>query len=258
MNSKRQTIWLVSMLSLMVILSAYYLFTGDVNKLDKSATTNDSTTASTQGINIDMSQTDQPQTVVDQGTKSSGNTSSNTSSSTIGKTSDANKTTSGKTDTKATGNTTDPKAVDNKSTSSAKDNASKAATTDAKIIGQVQAGAQTTTDYFSGLALKQTEALAKETDKWMAITGDANKTSDEIAKANDAIRAITEMTEKVDNIENELGKTYSNAIILQESGKFKVVVQSAKLQKSEAVSIMDLVIKGLEVGPEKIEIRYVP
>jgi len=30
MNSKRQTIWLVSMLSLMVILSAYYLFTEDV------------------------------------------------------------------------------------------------------------------------------------------------------------------------------------------------------------------------------------
>ncbi|RXZ78269.1 SpoIIIAH-like family protein [Paenibacillaceae bacterium] len=31
MNSKRQTIWLVSMLSLMVILSAYYLLTGDKN-----------------------------------------------------------------------------------------------------------------------------------------------------------------------------------------------------------------------------------
>jgi len=29
MNSKRQTVWLVSMLSLMVILSAYYLFTED-------------------------------------------------------------------------------------------------------------------------------------------------------------------------------------------------------------------------------------
>jgi stage III sporulation protein AH len=29
MNTKRQTVWLVSMLSLMVILSAYYLFTGE-------------------------------------------------------------------------------------------------------------------------------------------------------------------------------------------------------------------------------------
>lgn len=32
MNTKRQTIWLVSMLSLMVVLSAYYLFTEDVDK----------------------------------------------------------------------------------------------------------------------------------------------------------------------------------------------------------------------------------
>lgn len=30
MNTKRQTVWLVSMLSLMVVLSAYYLFTQDV------------------------------------------------------------------------------------------------------------------------------------------------------------------------------------------------------------------------------------
>ena len=38
MNAKRQTIWLVSMLSLMVVLSAYYLFTEDVNKLDLAST----------------------------------------------------------------------------------------------------------------------------------------------------------------------------------------------------------------------------
>ncbi|MFC6332383.1 SpoIIIAH-like family protein [Paenibacillus septentrionalis] len=37
MNTKRQTIWLVSMLSLMVILSAYYLFTQDINS-DKQLT----------------------------------------------------------------------------------------------------------------------------------------------------------------------------------------------------------------------------
>jgi stage III sporulation protein AH len=34
MNTKRQTIWLVSMLSLMVILSAYYLFTEDAAPQD--------------------------------------------------------------------------------------------------------------------------------------------------------------------------------------------------------------------------------
>ncbi|WP_168119245.1 SpoIIIAH-like family protein [Paenibacillus sp. HB172176] len=35
MNTKRQTIWLVSMLSLMVVLSAYYLFTQDLNDPDQ-------------------------------------------------------------------------------------------------------------------------------------------------------------------------------------------------------------------------------
>ncbi|WP_138753405.1 SpoIIIAH-like family protein [Paenibacillus sinopodophylli] len=34
MNTKRQTVWLVSMLSLMVVLSAYYLFTQDVETPD--------------------------------------------------------------------------------------------------------------------------------------------------------------------------------------------------------------------------------
>ncbi|MNZ90879.1 Stage III sporulation protein AH [compost metagenome] len=34
MNTKRQTIWLVSMLSLMVVLSAYYLFTQDIESPD--------------------------------------------------------------------------------------------------------------------------------------------------------------------------------------------------------------------------------
>ncbi len=34
MNTRKQKIWLISMLSLMVLLSAYYLFTDDLNQLD--------------------------------------------------------------------------------------------------------------------------------------------------------------------------------------------------------------------------------
>lgn len=34
MNAKRQTVWLVSMLSLMVVLSAYYLFSDELKNLD--------------------------------------------------------------------------------------------------------------------------------------------------------------------------------------------------------------------------------
>ena len=37
MNKKRQTVWLVSMLSIMVVLSAYYLFTDDGGDVDQAA-----------------------------------------------------------------------------------------------------------------------------------------------------------------------------------------------------------------------------
>lgn len=40
MNTKRQTIWLVSMLSLMVVLSAYYLFTQEIGGKDKVSDAN--------------------------------------------------------------------------------------------------------------------------------------------------------------------------------------------------------------------------
>ncbi|MHA6483793.1 SpoIIIAH-like family protein [Paenibacillus sp. strain BS8-2] len=43
MNTKRQTIWLVSMLSLMVVLSAYYLFTQDLSDADKLSGSNGKT-----------------------------------------------------------------------------------------------------------------------------------------------------------------------------------------------------------------------
>ncbi|WP_338551839.1 SpoIIIAH-like family protein [Paenibacillus sp. KS-LC4] len=61
MNTKRQTIWLVSMLSLMVVLSAYYLFTQDASSPDlltdntqqERAVTQGATEAAGSGIVVD-------------------------------------------------------------------------------------------------------------------------------------------------------------------------------------------------------------
>lgn len=68
MNTKRQTIWLVSMLSLMVVLSAYYLFTQDVESpevlTDSSQTEQggkDATEASADGSGIVIDEVQQPE-----------------------------------------------------------------------------------------------------------------------------------------------------------------------------------------------------
>lgn len=66
MNNKRQTIWLVSMLSLMVILSAYYLFTEDVTPVDNASgitDTNPAGAAKTGGTNVDGLEITQVDTV---------------------------------------------------------------------------------------------------------------------------------------------------------------------------------------------------
>ncbi|GAB2692965.1 SpoIIIAH-like family protein [Paenibacillus thermoaerophilus] len=55
MNAKRQTVWLVSMLSLMVVLSAYYLFTEDMSESAPAETVN------VEEIQIDASELDKAQ-----------------------------------------------------------------------------------------------------------------------------------------------------------------------------------------------------
>lgn len=62
MNNKRQTIWLVSMLSLMVVLSAYYLFSQDVNKMGGAGSTVAADNAGTTQISVDGVQNGSGQT----------------------------------------------------------------------------------------------------------------------------------------------------------------------------------------------------
>ncbi|OBZ08107.1 MULTISPECIES: SpoIIIAH-like family protein [Bacillales] len=67
MNTKRQTVWLVSMLSLMVVLSAYYLFTQDIESPDvltdgtkTEQAAQNATEAATKGDGLVVNEVQQP------------------------------------------------------------------------------------------------------------------------------------------------------------------------------------------------------
>jgi stage III sporulation protein AH len=211
MNTKRQTIWLVSMLSLMVVLSAYYLF---------STSSNDLNTVSTQGsgqtvqdeVKIDMSQVD--------------------------------------TNAAVTGDKAVAISNDGSMQTTAKAGGDKQGTgTDAQ---SVQGKAQSSDDFFLQQEMNRHEQLTKDTEKWMNISVDPKQTQEAVSQADNNILRIQETTAKVDNIEAELGKQYKHAIVTQEEGRWKVTVQSSKLDKKQAVAIIDLVMKELNVGPEQI------
>lgn len=238
MNAKRQTIWLVSMLSLMVVLSAYYLFTEDVSKLDLAST---DTAGSQQEVKIDMSQTDQ--SALGTSNAADANASSDTKAAA---------------DTKATDGTAakdDAKAL--ATADASKDANQSAAAADEKILQQVEAQTTSAQDYFTTEKMKWSEELAKKTEKLMLISQDSSQKPEAVAQALNELEKISDQQEKIDSLEETLMKDYKQAIVTQEGNDWKVTVLSDKLEKSQGVTIVDMIINELGAKPENIKIQYV-
>lgn len=242
MNTKRQTVWLVSMLSLMVVLSAYYLFTEDVNDLDLTK----QQAAGTE-IKVDAISTDAPQ-----GSAAADKAAANKAA--------ADKAATDKAASADKGSATDKAATDKATTDKAVQGAQSQTTgkTDADVLKQVSASANATSgnDYFMTLHSKRNEDLSKEMEKWMAVSVDSKKSTEEVEQALQEVQKLQDLDEKVTNVEDQLGRQYPNSIVLQDGSKWKVIVQAAKLEKSEGVSIVDLVMKELNVSPDKVTVQY--
>lgn len=232
MNAKRQTVWLVSMLSLMVVLSAYYLFTEDVNELDL-------TTQELKGSEIKVD------AVKTEGTngKADAVSGAKTDASSLTKTQE--------------GTNAAQSAKDSGAKASASGNAETAKKTDSEVLKQITAQGKSGDDFFAAAQMKRNEELAKQTEQWMTISLDSKKSTEEVAKALEELQKLQDLDAKITNLEDVLAKDYKNAIVLQENGRWKVVVQAEKLEKSEGVSIVDLVMNELNVGPEKVTVQFV-
>ncbi|WP_284640435.1 SpoIIIAH-like family protein [Paenibacillus silviterrae] len=248
MNTKRQTVWLVSMLSLMVVLSAYYLFTEDVNDLNFNATGTTSKEVVVTGLEPKTNAAPQAAPAAEDKKQAPA---------------DAAKT-DPKADPKASSTKTDqPSAAqpDGKSGAAAQPVSSNQASSDAKIIQQVQASAQAKSgsDYFVNLQMKRNEEFTKQFEKLMAIIVEPAKNSAEAtAKAQEDLRKLEDLEAKFTNLEETLLKDFPQAVVTQEAGKYKVTVQATKLEKSQALSIADKTMEQLAIGPDNIAITYVP
>jgi stage III sporulation protein AH len=243
MNSKRQTIWLVSMLSLMVVLSAYYLFSTDASKLDK---TKDA--AQTQEIKVDTTNTTQDSAAkTDTQTKATDGTAAKSTDQTAADATSTNTSTADKTN-----------AADSSVQKSANDNSSSTQLTDAQVLQKVTQQGKTGEDYFMAQQMQRNDNLAKETQTLMTIITDAKQNTEAVTKAYDDLQKIQTRQAKLSTIEDELAKDYTNVIVTEEANKWKVVLQDNKLEKSQAVSIVDLVMKELSIGPENISVQVMP
>ncbi len=203
MNTKRQTIWLVSMLSLMVVLSAYYLFTEDLDSGTLTET-------------MDTTQHDGTAIAIDEVVPGTGDT-----------------------------------GVPGGEEMTAED---------AEVLRQLEAQGTISVggDYITKLQMSRSEQIAQETDRLLGIMSDLSNKPEEATTAAEELSALEEKADKLTGIEEQLQAAYPNVVVAEEKERYNVVVQSEKLESAQAVDIIDLVMKTMDVSADKVSVQYIP
>jgi stage III sporulation protein AH len=270
MNAKRQTIWLVSMLSLMVVLSAYYLFTEDVSQpdlqtaqaiTDNGITVTTSDSAMTQG----SAATSQDQKAVDQqATAGQQKAANQQKSSDQQKATDQQKSAANQQASKDASKDQQKSAATGQNaaeqqTSKAASDQQTAVKTDAQVLQEMQANATSGSGFFASEQLKRSDNLSKQTEQLMQIITDSKQNTDAVSKAYADLRKIEDQQAKVTGLEESLTKDFPNAFVSQQDNdQWKIIVQSDKLERSQAVSIIDRAINDLNVSASDVSVQYVP
>lgn len=287
MNSKRQTIWLVSMLSLMVVLSAYYLFTEDsgssktpktpvadsqqVSGADKSSaketaskTTTESGVEVTEVITDGKVNENAAAAKTDAGSADASKEAAKDTAKDTTKDAakDASKESSDKTTAKTDGkDAAKDTAAEDKSASAGKTDSGKeaqAGKSDDEVLKEVAAQKSTASSQFDSFLMEREQKNQSKYNDLLAAMNDMSKDPSETAKASEELNALETKADKITGIEEELEHKYSfaNAFIKEEDDKYQVLVLSDKPDVKQAVSIVELVMKELNVTQDKVSVQY--
>lgn len=273
MNNKRQTVWLVSMLSLMVILSAYYLFTEDSGPVNAPVAEsqqvdgiNQGEVKETAGI-LDPTEGLVINEVVNEGEVTGSDPAGQPASEETENPAAAEGQQAAETEQTPATESGENKAETNeeadKGTTATPDASSQtegsATKTDEEVLKEMeeQNTAASASSQFQNYQWQREESNNRKYEELMTIAGDLSKTPEENAKATEELRALEEKEAKINGIEETLSQQFANAIVQEDADKYKVVVLSDKLDVKQAVSIVDLVMKELAVTQNRISVQYV-
>jgi len=260
MKSKRQTIWLVSMLSLMVILSAYYLFTEDGSTkgktIDGQVASMDKNGGAQNGLSTLNNQDDMIITEVDPG--KSLDSSLATDDNAVASTDEGSKGGAADDGKEPAKQGKDDKGKQSENTGDkSKDSSAKEDTSDEEVLKQLESQGTLGLDNLTAYQAERVNNNNKKYDDLMRIMNDDSKTLEDAASAQKELSALEEKEGKIYDIEEKLQQQYSNAIVKENGDNYQVLVVSEKLEAKDAVSIMDLVIKELGVSQDKVSVQYV-
>ncbi|USB34679.1 SpoIIIAH-like family protein [Paenibacillus sp. YPG26] len=250
MKTNRQTIWLVSMLSLMVILSAYYLFTEE--SAVKAPKVADGQQVSVQD-NTAAKDTALTEAQEDLVVKEVTDISDKVTAAEPGAAADNSKNDAAKKDTAAAEVKSPEKTAPADQSAVSSEDPQK----DAEVLKKIEAQGTAGNDAITNYQYQRNEENKKINDKLTQIIADQTKSAEESAKAQRELAALEDKEAKISDIEEKLQQQYANAAVTPKDDGYTVVVLSDKLEAKQAVSIVDLVIKELGVAQDKVRVQYV-
>lgn len=268
MKSKRQTVWLVSMLSLMVVLSAYYLFTEDAPVTPKTADGQQVTTMEKELGNETAVGTTLPggsdvivSEVVTEGEQGALTDDSGAAKSDVPQEDQAqdpakDPESAAQDDKAAQESQKESQSTDNRSTEQPKSETS-ATSNDEDVLKEIEAQNGLGADTLTAYQFERSEANMKKQDELLKTINSEEKSLDEAAMAQQELSALEEKEEIIFDIEERLQQKYANAAVTESDDKYKVIVVSEKLEAKDAVGIMDLVMQELGVSQDKVSVQYV-
>lgn len=275
MNNKRQTIWLVSMLSLMVVLSAYYLFTDDpgtttppvadstqADGAGPGGQDTDGTSSSDELVINEIVEEGTSESGADSGDAESTGTESGATEAESGSGEDEAKADpsaaeGGKDAEQSNSGTEQPQADESAQNKSNVTSSTTGVKTNTEILEEVAAQASSNEAKIEAYKLERTEKNMKLYDELMGKIGNQDSTPEEMAKANEQVRAAEEREAVIESIEVELQEQFGNAVVKEENDRYNVVVLTSELDAKGAAGIVNLVMKELKVSPDKVTVQYV-
>ncbi|CAM3311732.1 MULTISPECIES: SpoIIIAH-like family protein [Paenibacillus] len=285
MNNKRQTIWLVSMLSLMVILSAYYLFTDESGTkappVAESTQVDGQKPAAGQGANgtsdeLVVNEVIEEGTDGDSGANEQNAESTDTGAQTgsedpakaaqgdQGKEGEPSKEgEQGKQGEQEQAGTKDsseePKVTETKEgeQAPAETSSTQGGKTEQEVLEEVAAQASSARAQLDAYKLDREQKNMKLYDDLISKIDNHESKPEETAQASEQLKEAEEKEEIILSIEAQLQQQFGNAVVKEESEKYNVVVLSDKLDAKGAADIVGLVMKELKVTQDKVTVQYV-
>ncbi|WP_395760834.1 SpoIIIAH-like family protein [Bacillus sp. 3G2] len=218
---KKQTVWLLTMLSLVVVLSVYYVTTPDKMNTASPAT----------GEKIGQEKQGTDKAVTNEAPKE-----------TPKKETTSKETSSKETSNKETNKETDKKESANKETSKK----------DANVT------VQSSDENFTALRMQMEDQRSEQKSRLQEVMNSAKSSATEKSKAKDNFDAITTMETKQELLETVIKSQggYKDALVRADGTDIRVTVKAAKHSQKEANKIIQLVRS--EGGSKDVGVKFDP